>query len=87
MHITDIKETMAVLDVTTLVWSIPPLENPNVPKLVYHTATLVDKLMFITFGKLFLLSSFLLLFKQKNGSKTQDNFFFREYYGYGSVKL
>ena len=53
MYITDTKETFAMLDISTLVWSIPPLENPNVPNLVYHTATLVDKLMFIAFGKLF----------------------------------
>jgi len=31
----------------------PKLIDTNIPKLVYHTATALDKLMFVTFGKLF----------------------------------
>uniref|UniRef100_U9THF6 Galactose oxidase n=1 Tax=Rhizophagus irregularis (strain DAOM 181602 / DAOM 197198 / MUCL 43194) TaxID=747089 RepID=U9THF6_RHIID len=46
------KETIAMLDITTLVWSIPPLENfNNIPKLAFHSAKLVyDAAMIITFG-------------------------------------
>ena len=53
-------EQIALLDTTTLTWSIPQLKNTNTPKLdpadmpnlIYHTATALDKLMFIAFGKL-----------------------------------
>ncbi|RGB27316.1 hypothetical protein C1646_674080 [Rhizophagus diaphanus] len=47
------KETIAMLDITTLVWSIPPLENfNNIPKLAFHSAKLVyDAAMIITFGQ------------------------------------
>lgn len=53
-----VVEQIALLDTTTLTWSIPQLENTNIPKLdntdipklVYHSATLIDKLMFIAFG-------------------------------------
>lgn len=41
---------IALLDTTTLTWSVPLLEDPNIPKLVYHSATLIDKLMLIAFG-------------------------------------
>ncbi|RIA84955.1 hypothetical protein C1645_741948 [Glomus cerebriforme] len=44
------KETLAILDSTTLVWSIPSLQNPNIPNLAYHTATIVNTLMIISFG-------------------------------------
>ncbi|CAB4415442.1 unnamed protein product [Rhizophagus irregularis] len=55
-----VVEQIALLDTTTLTWSIPQLENTNIPKLdntdipklVYHSATLIDKLMFIAFGNL-----------------------------------
>lgn len=48
------KETIVMLDITTLVWSIPPLENINsIPKLAFHSAKLVyDAAMIITFGEL-----------------------------------
>lgn len=48
------KETIAMLDITTLVWSIPPLENfNNIPKLAFHSANLLyDVAMIITFGEL-----------------------------------
>ncbi|RIA95403.1 hypothetical protein C1645_734025 [Glomus cerebriforme] len=44
---------IAMLDTTTLIWSIPQFENsmiPLVPNLVYHTATMVDNFMFVAFG-------------------------------------
>ncbi|CAB5193731.1 unnamed protein product [Rhizophagus irregularis] len=46
------KETIAMLDITTLAWSIPPLENfNNIPKLAFHSANLLyDVAMIITFG-------------------------------------
>ncbi|RIA84950.1 hypothetical protein C1645_831525 [Glomus cerebriforme] len=44
------KETIATLDTITFVWSIPALNDTNVPKLAYHTATLMYKFMIITFG-------------------------------------
>ncbi|PKY55046.1 galactose oxidase [Rhizophagus irregularis] len=48
------KETIAMLDTTTLVWTIPQFNNPKAPKLpnlVYHTATMKDNYnMFIAFG-------------------------------------
>ncbi|PKY59942.1 galactose oxidase [Rhizophagus irregularis] len=46
-------EPIAMLDTSTLGWSIPPFKNPrrpNMPNLVYHTATLVDKRMLVAFG-------------------------------------
>ncbi|POG76550.1 hypothetical protein GLOIN_2v1838068 [Rhizophagus irregularis DAOM 181602=DAOM 197198] len=47
------KETIAILDVNTLVWSIPEfdarVDNP-IPKLFLHTATAVGEVMFIAFG-------------------------------------
>ena len=33
-------EQIAMLDTTTLVWSIPPLQDPNIPNLVFHTLCL-----------------------------------------------
>ncbi|GBC10583.1 hypothetical protein RclHR1_09740008 [Rhizophagus clarus] len=53
-------EQIAILDTTTLTWSIPQLENTNIPKLddanipklVFHSATIIDNLMFIAFGNL-----------------------------------
>jgi hypothetical protein len=46
------KEPIAMLDVVTLVWTIPQFKVP-VPNLVYHTATMVGKYaMFVAFGKL-----------------------------------
>jgi hypothetical protein len=50
------KEPIAMLDVVTLVWTIPQFKNPkrpNLPNLIYHTATLIDKRMLLAFGKLF----------------------------------
>ncbi|GBC10578.1 hypothetical protein RclHR1_09740003 [Rhizophagus clarus] len=47
---------IAMLDTDTLQWSIPQFKNPrrpdvpNLPNLIYHTATLVDKRMLIAFG-------------------------------------
>jgi hypothetical protein len=46
------KETFVVLDTTSLVWSIPPLEDTNIPKLAFHTATLDYPAMYIAFGRL-----------------------------------
>lgn len=47
------KETFIMLDTVTLVWSIPPLNDTNVPKLTSHTATLIKgSLMIVNFGKL-----------------------------------
>ncbi|CAB5325243.1 unnamed protein product [Rhizophagus irregularis] len=48
-------EPIAMLNTSTLEWSIPHFKNPrsnmqNLPKLVYHTATLVDKRMLVAFG-------------------------------------
>jgi hypothetical protein len=43
---------MAMLDTTTFIWSEPQIDNPNIPKLVYHSATLMNKLMVVAFGKL-----------------------------------
>ncbi|RIA79775.1 hypothetical protein C1645_810689 [Glomus cerebriforme] len=51
---------IAMLDITTLTWSIPQLQNANTPKLddlsipnlVYHSATLLDKSMLVAFGNL-----------------------------------
>jgi hypothetical protein len=44
--------TMAMLDPTTLLWSEPNLNDPNIPKLVYHSATAIYKYMIVAFGKL-----------------------------------
>ncbi|CAB5391161.1 unnamed protein product [Rhizophagus irregularis] len=47
------RETIAMLDVNTLVWSIPAFdlrENNPIPKLAFHTATAVNTIMFIAFG-------------------------------------
>ncbi|RIA95405.1 hypothetical protein C1645_734027 [Glomus cerebriforme] len=41
---------IAMLDTSTLTWSTPPLKDPNVPKLAYHSATLIDKIMLLAFG-------------------------------------
>ncbi|PKK68099.1 hypothetical protein RhiirC2_867474 [Rhizophagus irregularis] len=49
-------ESIAMLDTSTLEWSIPSFKNPKrpnmptLPNLVYHTATLVDKRMLVAFG-------------------------------------
>ncbi|GBC04959.1 hypothetical protein RclHR1_05970016 [Rhizophagus clarus] len=45
------KKTFVMLDTVTLVWSIPPLGNTNVPKLAYHTASLKGAMMTLNFGK------------------------------------
>ncbi|CAB5393951.1 unnamed protein product [Rhizophagus irregularis] len=47
--------TIAMLDTNTLEWSRPPFKNPRrpyipLPRLVYHTATLIDNRMFVAFG-------------------------------------
>lgn len=49
------KKTFVMLDTVNLVWSIPPLNDTNVPELAYHTATLLadTSAMILTFGKLF----------------------------------
>jgi len=39
-----------MLNTVTLEWSIPLLNNTGEPKLAYHTATLVNKIMVLTFG-------------------------------------
>ncbi|GES78851.1 hypothetical protein GLOIN_2v1878605 [Rhizophagus clarus] len=44
------KKTFVMLDTVTLVWSIPPLGNTNVPKLAYHTASLKGAMMTLNFG-------------------------------------
>ncbi|CAB4415148.1 unnamed protein product [Rhizophagus irregularis] len=50
------KESIAMLDTSTLEWSIPSFKNPRrpnmptLPNLIYHTATLVDKRMLVAFG-------------------------------------
>ncbi|PKY62671.1 galactose oxidase, partial [Rhizophagus irregularis] len=49
-------ESIAMLDTSTLEWSIPSFKNPRrpnmptLPNLIYHTATLVDKRMLVAFG-------------------------------------
>ncbi|PKY59941.1 galactose oxidase [Rhizophagus irregularis] len=49
-------ESIAMLNTSTLEWSIPHFNNPRrpnmptLPNLVYHTATLVDKRMLVAFG-------------------------------------
>ncbi|GBC10579.1 hypothetical protein RclHR1_09740004 [Rhizophagus clarus] len=51
-----INVSIAMLDTDTLQWSIPQFKNPrrpgvpNLPNLIYHTATLVDKRMLLAFG-------------------------------------
>ncbi|CAG8611028.1 3660_t:CDS:2 [Rhizophagus irregularis] len=50
--------TIALFDTSTFIWSTPQLENintpklidTNIPKLAYHTATLIDNIMFVAFG-------------------------------------
>ncbi|RGB30666.1 hypothetical protein C1646_793291 [Rhizophagus diaphanus] len=50
--------TIALFDTNTFIWTTPQLENintpklidTNIPKLTYHTATLIDNMMFVTFG-------------------------------------
>ncbi|CAB5180123.1 unnamed protein product [Rhizophagus irregularis] len=50
------KESIAMLNTSTLEWSIPHFNNPRrpnmptLPNLFYHTATLVDKRMLVAFG-------------------------------------
>ncbi|GBC05063.1 hypothetical protein RclHR1_00600026 [Rhizophagus clarus] len=47
------KETIAMLDVNTLVWSLPTFDvrkHNEIPNLAYHTATLVGTVMIISFG-------------------------------------
>ncbi|GBC04956.1 hypothetical protein RclHR1_05970013 [Rhizophagus clarus] len=44
------KETFIMLDPVTLVWSIPPYNSTNVPKLAYHTASIKGALMILVFG-------------------------------------
>lgn len=68
---------IALLDTTTLVWSVPPLKDPNIPLLAYHSATLAYKLMLVAFGKLFYL-----LKKNLQCSNIYIYIFFREYYGW-----
>ena len=43
---------IAMLDTTTLVWSIPQLNNPKVPNVAFHSAIIWSKLMLVAFGKL-----------------------------------
>ena len=53
------KGPIAMLDTISLVWSVPQFTNPVlsvIPNVFQHTATLVDKYMFVAFGKLLLLS-------------------------------
>ncbi|GES99995.1 hypothetical protein GLOIN_2v1537221 [Rhizophagus clarus] len=50
------EKSIAMLDIDTLQWSIPQFNNPrnpgipNLPNLVFHTDTFVDKLMLLAFG-------------------------------------
>ncbi|RIA99294.1 hypothetical protein C1645_730923 [Glomus cerebriforme] len=45
------KETLVMLDTTTLVWSTPPINGTtDIPKLAYHTASLLHSIMIIAFG-------------------------------------
>ena len=44
---------IAILDTTSLVWSIPTLSNPNIPNLVFHTATQYGTAMLLAFGKFY----------------------------------
>jgi hypothetical protein len=48
------KETIAILDTITLVWSIPPLEDINdIPKLAFHSANMFSETkMLVAFGEL-----------------------------------
>ncbi|RIA84944.1 hypothetical protein C1645_831518 [Glomus cerebriforme] len=46
------KETIAMLDTITLVWSIPSFTDPHVPNLAFHTATLLFKTMYVAFGNI-----------------------------------
>jgi hypothetical protein len=48
---------IVLLDTTTLKWSVPELDNPNVPLIYGHSATLIyNNFMFVAFGgKLFFL--------------------------------
>jgi hypothetical protein len=48
------KRTFVMLDIVNLEWSIPPLNDTNIPGLAYHTATLNGSVMILTFGKLFI---------------------------------
>ncbi|RIA79221.1 hypothetical protein C1645_841232 [Glomus cerebriforme] len=45
------NETFVMLDTTTLVWAIPSInDTTDVPKLAYHTATLLYDIMIVAFG-------------------------------------
>ncbi|RIA99296.1 hypothetical protein C1645_859212 [Glomus cerebriforme] len=47
------KEIIAMLDTTTLVWSIPQINGTtDMPNLVYHTATLMYATMVVSFGNI-----------------------------------
>jgi hypothetical protein len=51
---TPAKETIAMLDIYTLVWSIPPFDSRSenlIPKLAFHTASVMKTIMYIAFGK------------------------------------
>ncbi|PKY19024.1 uncharacterized protein OCT59_001274 [Rhizophagus irregularis] len=44
------KETFVMLDTVTLVWSVPPYNSTNAPKLAYHSASLKGALLIFAFG-------------------------------------
>ncbi|CAI2171817.1 347_t:CDS:2 [Funneliformis geosporum] len=46
------KETIAMLDTVTLGWTIPKVNDPNLPTLTYHSAVLIDYIMIISFGNI-----------------------------------
>ncbi|CAB4373234.1 unnamed protein product [Rhizophagus irregularis] len=56
--LTSATPTIALFDTNTFIWTTPQLENintpklidTNIPKLAYHTATLIDDIMFVAFG-------------------------------------
>ena len=73
--------TMAMLDPTNLLWSEPNLNDPNIPKLVYHSATAIYKYMIVAFGKL--------TYSKKNLQYSNIQYIlilFREHYGRNSTK-
>jgi hypothetical protein len=43
---------IALLDTTTLKWSVPQLDNPKVPNVAGHSATSTHVNMLVAFGKL-----------------------------------
>ncbi|CAB4495217.1 unnamed protein product [Rhizophagus irregularis] len=44
------KESFVMLDIMTLVWSVPAYNSTGAPKLAYHTASLKGALLILAFG-------------------------------------